>query len=159
MPGPKVSVVMAVYNSEKYLKKALASVFSQTLREIEIICVDDGSADASLSILEEAAKSEPRMKILRHTEPTDGAGAARNLGMAAATGTYLSTLNADDFFEITNSLESGTAKEKFTFGDFLDELKSIIDSSSFNEVLSIVNELKVINAEALVNVLNQSISR
>lgn len=67
--------------------------------------------------------------------------------------------NADDFFEITNSLESGTAKEKFTFGDFLDELKSIIDSSSFNEVLSIVNELKVINAEALVNVLNQSISR
>lgn len=67
--------------------------------------------------------------------------------------------NADDFFEITNSLESETAKEKFTFGDFLDELKSIIDSSSFNEVLSIVNELKVINAEALVNVLNQSISR
>ena len=99
MPGPKVSVVMAVYNSEKYLKKALASVFSQTLREIEIICVDDGSADASLSILEEAAKSEPRMKILRHTEPTDGAGAARNLGMAAATGTYLSILDADDFFE------------------------------------------------------------
>ena len=67
--------------------------------------------------------------------------------------------NADDFFEITNSLESGTAKEKFTFGDFIDELKSIIDSSSFNEVLFIVNELKVINVEALVNVLNQSISR
>lgn len=67
--------------------------------------------------------------------------------------------NADDFFEITNSLESGISKDKFTFDDFLNELKSIIDVSSFNDILSIVEELKTINAEALVSVLNQSISR
>ena len=82
--------------------------------------------------------------------------------------TYATHLAFDSIEQIIDSEETEindvllnniTAKEKFTFGDFLDELKSIIDSSSFNEVLSIVNELKVINAEALVNVLNQSISR
>lgn len=67
--------------------------------------------------------------------------------------------NPNDFFEITNSLESGTAKNNFTFDDFLSELKAIIDISDFNDILSIVDELKSINVETLVNVLNQSASR
>lgn len=67
--------------------------------------------------------------------------------------------NPNDFFEITNSLESGISKENFTFDDFLSELKSTIDISTFNDILLVVEELKTINAEALVSVLNQVISR
>ncbi len=95
----KVSVVMAVYNAEKYLSKALDTVIAQTLKEIEIICVDDGSTDRSLMILEEYRKKDNRIKVLRHLEKTDGAAAARNLGMAEASGKYLSFLDSDDFFE------------------------------------------------------------
>lgn len=67
--------------------------------------------------------------------------------------------NPNDFFEITNSLESGISKENFTFDDFLSELKSTIDISTFNDILLVVEELKTINADALVSVLNQVISR
>ena len=67
--------------------------------------------------------------------------------------------NPNDFFEITNSLESGISKENFTFDDFLSELKSTIDISTFNDILLVVDELKTINAEALVSVLDQVVSR
>lgn len=67
--------------------------------------------------------------------------------------------NPNDFFEITNSLESGISKENFTFDDFLSELESTIDISTFNDILLVVEELKTINAEALVSVLNQVVSK
>ncbi len=94
---PKVSVIIPVYNVEKYLKECLDSIIGQTLEEIEIICVDDGSTDSSLSILQEYGKRDPRIIIL--TQENQGAGAARNKGLAIAKGEYLSFLDADDFFE------------------------------------------------------------
>ena len=66
---------------------------------------------------------------------------------------------AKDFYEITKNIETGKLNEEFTFEDFLDELKSIIDISLFNELLKIVNEIKKINAEALITVLKQGITR
>ena len=94
---PKVSVIIPVYNAEKYLRECLDSVVNQTLREIEIICVDDGSTDASLEILEEYAAKDNRVKVLR--QQNQYAGVARNNGMAAASGEYYMFLDADDFFE------------------------------------------------------------
>ena len=79
---PKVSVVIPVYNAEAFLRQCLDSVVNQTLRSIEIICVDDGSSDGSASILAEYAASDPRMKILAHRHAN--AGAVRNAGIAAA---------------------------------------------------------------------------
>ena len=99
MEGIKVSVIMAVYNAERYLRQALESVCQQTLRDIEIICVDDGSTDGSMEILKEFAGQDDRIKILQHLEKTDGAAAARNMGLQAARGEYLSFLDADDWFE------------------------------------------------------------
>lgn len=96
----KISVVMAVYNGEKYLREALDTVVNQTLREIEIICVDDGSTDNSLKILNEYRAKDNRIQVLQHLEKTDGAAAARNMGMGVATGEYLSFLDADDFFAL-----------------------------------------------------------
>lgn len=94
-----VSVIIAVYNSEKYLRNTLDSVCAQTLQEIEIICVDDGSEDSSLSILKEYACLDDRIKVLSQTEKSDGAAKARNLGLIHARGEYLSILDSDDFFE------------------------------------------------------------
>ena len=95
---PKVSVIMPVYNVEAYLRECLNSVVDQTLKEIEIICIDDGSTDNSLSILKEYAQKDPRISVLQ--QKNLHAGVARNAGMTIAKGKYLSFLDADDFFEL-----------------------------------------------------------
>lgn len=93
----KVSVILPIYNCEKYLSQCLESVVNQTLSEIEIICVDDGSTDNSYKIIEEFAKKDSRV-VPVHQE-NGGAGAARNNGLRRARGKYLSFLDSDDFFE------------------------------------------------------------
>ena len=93
----KVSVIIPVYNVEEYLRQCMDSIVTQTLKEIEIICVDDGSTDHSVEILEEYAQLDKRVIILK--QQNAGAGAARNNGMRHATGKYLSFLDSDDFFD------------------------------------------------------------
>ena len=93
----KVSVIIPVYNVENYLDQCLTSIVNQTLKEIEIICVNDSSTDGSLEILNKYAKQDTRVQVV--TQKNAGAGAARNRGMAMATGKYLAFLDADDFFE------------------------------------------------------------
>lgn len=99
---PKVSVVVPVYNAAAYLKECLASLVNQTLKEIEIICVNDGSTDNSLAILNEYAAKDNRFKII--DQKNAGVGAARNTGIAHAVGDYLAFLDSDDFVE-DNMLE------------------------------------------------------
>ncbi len=94
----KVSVVMPIYNACKYIRPALDTVFSQTLSDIEIICVDDGSTDTSLDMLKIYQKSDSRMRII--TQTNAGAGIARNNGLKRARGEYVAFLDADDFYEI-----------------------------------------------------------
>lgn len=106
---PKVSVIVAVYNAGKYLDECLASIIKQTLKEIEIICVNDGSTDNSLEILKRYAEVDQRIIILN--QENQGAGAARNHGLKYAKGEYLSFLDADDFFE-ANMLEESYAQGK-----------------------------------------------
>lgn len=93
---PKVSVIVPVYNTSAYLRECLDSIINQTLKEIEVICVDDGSVDGSLDILKEYAKKDKRFTII--TQQNTSAGAARNAGLAVAKGEYLSFLDSDDFF-------------------------------------------------------------
>ena len=93
----KVSVVMPVYNVAEYLPQALESVTGQTLREIEIICVDDGSTDASPEILKQYAEADDRIRVLR--QQNQYAGMARNRGLSEATGKYVIFWDPDDFFE------------------------------------------------------------
>ncbi|MBP5399251.1 MAG: glycosyltransferase [Alphaproteobacteria bacterium] len=94
---PKVSVIIPVYNVELYLRICLESVLKQNLKEIEIICVDDGSTDKSLDILLEYAAKDNRITVLKQENLY--AGVARNAGLAVARGEYLSFLDSDDFFE------------------------------------------------------------
>ncbi|MGF7118943.1 glycosyltransferase [Methanobacterium oryzae] len=95
---PKVSVIIPVHNVEKYLEECLNSLVNQTLKDIEIICVNDGSTDKSLEILEKFAAKDDRITIIN--QENQGAGAARNKGLKIARGEYLSFLDADDFFEL-----------------------------------------------------------
>ena len=95
----KVSVVMPIYNAYGFLRPALDSVLSQTLREIEVICIDDGSTDKSLEIIKEYQKADARVRII--TENNAGPAIARNKGLLRARGEYVIFLDADDFYEPT----------------------------------------------------------
>lgn len=95
--GPAVSVVLPIYNAADYVADGIRSLTSQTLIDIEIICVDDGSTDGTPALLDELALEDARIVVIH--EENGGAGSARNAGLAVATGEYLSLLDIDDFFE------------------------------------------------------------
>ena len=95
----KVSVVMPIYNAYDYLRPAIESVLNQTLADIELICVDDGSTDNSLSLIKEYMQNDERVRII--TENNAGPSLARNKGLARARGKYVIFLDADDFFDYT----------------------------------------------------------
>ena len=107
----KVSVVIPVYNVEKYLRDCLDTIVNQTLEDIEIICVNDGSTDKSLDILNEYASKVERMRVL--SQDNGGHAVATNVGMTYATGEYLFLMDSDDILKL-NALEDtySIAKEK-----------------------------------------------
>ena len=96
---PKVSVIIPVYNAEEYLKGCLDSVVTQTLKNIEIICINDGSTDFSSNILDEYVKKDNRIKVI-HKSNT-GYGSSMNLGLEEANGDYISIIEPDDFADHT----------------------------------------------------------
>lgn len=109
--SPKISVIMPVFNAAEYLVECLDSITGQTLREIEVICVDDGSTDNSLEILQNYARRDSRITII--TQANSGPGIARNCAMGAATGEFLAFMDPDDFYPANTTLEHlyNTAKE------------------------------------------------
>lgn len=96
---PKVSIIVPVYNTEKYLRRCLNGLVNQTLQDIEIIVVDDGSTDGSAEIIEEFAKSSCCIRVI-HKE-NGGQGSARNLGIIHATGDYIGFADSDDYVDTT----------------------------------------------------------
>ena len=96
---PKVSVIIPVYKTEDYLRKCLDSVCNQTLKDIEIICINDCSPDGCLEILKEYASKDERIKIIDFKE-NKGAACARNAGIDAAQGEYLGFVDSDDFIDL-----------------------------------------------------------
>lgn len=94
----KVSIIVPVYNVEKYLSKCLDSLISQTLKDIEIICVNDGSVDNSLDILKNFAQKDPRIKII--DKQNEGVAIARNIALEQATGEYIGFVDSDDYIDL-----------------------------------------------------------
>lgn len=93
----KVSVIVTFYNSEETVRPCMDGLIGQTLKEIEIICVDDGSTDSTPDILKEYEEKDPRVRLIR--QENGGAGAARNHGLQYAKGDYLSILDGDDLYD------------------------------------------------------------
>ena len=100
---PKVSVIIPVYNVEKYLSKCLDTILNQTLNEIEVICVDDGSTDNSLRILKEYAQRDRRVTVV--SRENKGVGYSRNEGMKLATGEFVAFMDPDDYYPDASVLE------------------------------------------------------
>lgn len=113
----KISVIVPVFNVEDYLKECLDSIINQTLNDLEIICVNDGSTDNSLGILEDYAKMDTRIQII--SQENKGQSAARNNGLQFATGDYIYFCDSDDYLDL----------------NALDELYSIAEEKSADLVL------------------------
>lgn len=137
----KISVIIAVYNAEKYLRECLDSIVNQTYKNIEIICVNDGSSDSSLEILKEYAANDDRMYIFTKENEGLGGASARNYGLNKATGKYVSILDSDDFFE-PDMLEKAVKIAENTGVDFVifggDEYDN--NTGKYNNVSSILNQ-------------------
>lgn len=95
---PKVTIIIPVYNVEKYLRKCLDSLINQTYTNLEIICVNDGSPDNSLMILEEYASKDKRIIVIN--QENRGVSTARNRGLEIATGKYIAFVDPDDWIEL-----------------------------------------------------------
>lgn len=93
----KISIIIPVYNVEKYLPKCLESVIGQTYADLEIICVDDGTPDRSAAVILSYAEKDERIKLLR--QENQGLSAARNTGIKSATGKYTVFLDGDDWLD------------------------------------------------------------
>lgn len=94
---PVVSVIIPIYNSEKYVVQCVESVLNQTLENIEIICVNDGSSDSSLELLKKLEKKDRRVVLV--SQDNQGLSGARNTGMQYAQGQYMYFLDSDDWIE------------------------------------------------------------
>lgn len=95
---PKITVIIPVYNVETYLSRCLESVVNQTLRDIEIICVNDGTKDQSVEIVNEYMKKDKRIQLLE--KENGGLASARNFGLKSATGDMILFLDSDDYLEL-----------------------------------------------------------
>ena len=94
----KISIIIPVYNASKYLKKCIDSIINQTYRNIEIICINDGSVDNSLEILEKYKEKDDRIIII--DKENQGVSAARNDGIKSSTGNYITFVDSDDWLEL-----------------------------------------------------------
>ena len=98
MQNPKVSIIVPVYNAEKYIEKCVNSLRNQTLEDIEIILVDDSSTDSSLEICKQMSINDSRIKVIH--KANEGAGLARNTALSTASGEYIGFVDSDDFVEL-----------------------------------------------------------
>lgn len=151
---PKVSVLVPVYNVEKYLRECLESLVHQTLQDIEIICINDGSTDNSSKILEEYLQQYSQIKIIN--KENSGYGASMNLGLNAATGQYIGIIEPDDFtkpemfedlYKLAIANDADVVKSDFYF--YITEKKRArkagkIDKTKCGKIFNIETDCKIL---------------
>lgn len=115
----KISVIIPIYNVEKYLKQCLDSIINQSLKEIEIICINDGSTDSSLKIIQEYMKKDSRIILIN--KKNEGLSAARNDGIKKSIGKYILHVDSDDW------IEEESLSELYSYAE-----KNNLDIVSFN---------------------------
>jgi len=159
--NPLVSIIVPVFNAEQYLRECLDSLVSQTLKDIEIICVNDGSTDDSLSILEEYASRDNRIIIIN--KMNTGYGNTMNVGLDRATGDYIGIVESDDFaahemferlYEVANIYGAQIVKSNYfsyksRFGGekkFIEVLKDC----PYNSIFSPIDEYRIFFATASI---------
>ncbi|MBQ2831191.1 glycosyltransferase family 2 protein [Methanobrevibacter sp.] len=145
----KVSVIMPVYNAEDYLEDAIGGILNQTLDDWELICVDDGSADSSLEILNEFASNDSRIKV--YHQENRGGGAARNVALTHTTGEYLYCMDADDSIEpyaLEECYEIATQKDL----DFI-----IFQANNYDVDTDTYNNFRIFRMDNIADKVGESI--
>lgn len=112
-----ISVIVPVYNAQEYITRCLDSILSQTVSALEVICVDDSSADNSAALIEEAARRDSRIRLIK--QENLHAGEARNNGIGSANGEYIAFLDADDIYYSDRALELLLRKARETGADMV----------------------------------------
>ena len=143
MNNIKVSIIIPVYNSEKYLRQCFDSVVNQTLKDIEIIIINDGSTDNTLKIVQEYATKYKNIKVI--DKQNEGCYKARNIGLETATGEYIAFLDSDDYIE-HNIYEKLFLKAKQTDADIV----------SSNYYISQDNKLKIVDFSSSAKLLKKT---
>ena len=149
---PKVSVIIPIYNVEKYLDRCIDSVRNQTFENIEIICVDDCSPDNSLLIVKEHASKDSRIRVIRH-EKNLGLGGARNSGIKASRAEYIASVDSDDYIKsemiekLWEATDNGSADIVCCGFDRINEIDEVVFESSFTEtsILNNDNNIDIFN--------------
>ena len=129
----KISTIVPVYNTEKYVGRCIDSIISQTYPDWELILVDDGSTDGSLNIIESYAKKDPRINVIH--QKNEGPGMARNSGIVQATGEYIVFIDSDDVIrpDYFEKLSKETAAVVFIDIDQVDEYYHILHKEHMSD--------------------------
>ncbi len=141
-----VSIIVPIYNSEEYLKQCLTSISVQTLQNIEILCINDGSTDGSSSIIESFCNSDPRFKHIR--KPNNGYGHSMNTGIDIANGKYICIVESDDYIDenmietLYNAIEA--EKCELVKSDYYTFYSSSAKIQTYNNSISNPNRYKVV---------------
>ena len=152
--NPILSVVVPVFNAEQYLSDCIKSIQKQSLKNIEIVCVNDGSTDASLEILQNMAKCDSRIKIIN--KPNSGYGDSMNVGFASAKGKYIGIVESDDYIDknmfkklLKVALKTDADIVKSDFIEFSSTLKKYVMTATnldlYNKVLSAKTNPEIFN--------------
>ena len=153
MEKPKISIIIPVYNVEKYLNRCVDSLLGQTLKDIEIILVDDSSTDNSPGICDEYLKADERVRVIH--KPNQGAGMARNSGLEIAKGDYVGFVDSDDYVDLNmyKALYDTAVKHnadlvmsgvRYVDGNMFEKQGEIIEKSFFDDdtVFETENDIK-----------------
>lgn len=149
---PCLSIIVPVYNGEKFIEKCIDSIINQTLKEIEILIVNDGSKDNTLSIIEGIAKKDSRVKILN--QKNFGVSAARNNGISKVRGKYIAFVDADDYIDKTMYEKMYKKAEKFNSDIVICNVNDVLNNNkkvSLNLNEGIIDIRKLTESEFLSN--------
>jgi glycosyltransferase involved in cell wall biosynthesis len=151
----KVSVLVPIYNVEQYLPECLDSLCAQTLKNIEIICINDGSTDASGAILDEYAKNNSNIVVIN--KKNSGYGDSMNRGLEAATGEYIGIVESDDYidangfeklYELARKTDADIVKANYYYhSDDKDEIHEVVKNQKLNKAITISDDYNILIEE------------
>lgn len=156
MSKTKISVILTCYNNENYLKDSLYSLTKQSFNDFELIIVNDGSTDSSLDIIMSFAKKDSRIKVINQSN--QGAATARNNGIKAAKGEYLSILDSDDIFDLAMLEEMYSKAKENNLDILICPFKYVSDNKNIKRGLTIpceINDKEVFSSSDIKNSLFQ----
>ena len=146
----KISVIVPVYNCEDYLEESIRSILNQTFKDIEVVCVADGSTDNSLSILNKLSDDDSRLKV--HTQENQGASVARNNALKKVSGDYIYFFDADDYL-VADALEKAYNNAVNNNSDIV-----IFNYDQYKELISLLNRIYDLEKEYIDRKLFKSLT-